>query len=120
MKEGAVADCQESLQSGFSNGLNISFKKMGDLGKLRGKLCALQSLYSEQTDDKSNRTFVERIGVLEHRLKEAMTELSATTPIQTESIQVNLLLQGEIDELTRTINNFITETLNSYHKSNSK
>lgn len=119
VREGATADSQQSLQSGFTQGVNDSFQRMINLGRLRGKLCALLTLHAEHTDTDTNKDLVERLGLLEHRLKQGMMDCSIGDPasltLDAESAP-STKLQTEMDELMLLINNCISQTLSSCHQ----
>lgn len=118
LRDGASADCEKSLQLGFSKGVNAAVKNMIKLGQLRGKLCALQALHDDRVDTKRNSELLEQLGLLEHRLKEVMAEYQADKlPSNSSGIPLSTNLRKEIEELTLTINNFIS-TLSFNHTLN--
>jgi len=112
LREASGSECEESLQSGFDMGFRISFSSVIPLSKLRGGLFASQALCKAQCDTKKIGEYMEKVGMLEKRVQEDNMKNMKKEILLTES-KIPPSIENQIDELTTTINNYISDTIHS-------
>lgn len=117
LREGATEECDSKLQAGFSRGFHTSFNTIVELGKLRGRLCSLQTLYQGFVND-------EELGRLLNELSNAEQSLKVDMDCDIErssrkDFQPSELLQ-DYSKLISTITNFITSTIFVYKSQKNK
>lgn len=111
MREAAGVECEESLQRGFSDAFKRSISSLLPLSRLRGDLCAIQTLHNSMANSERTQELLNQLSKLEQDVQEEIARNGNMNSSLTDSNILSLVTDTRIKESIKTVENYICDAI---------